>query len=126
MIGGIAPEDLMAPDESLPPRKFRGYFIGRRVPYNLLKRAMGLPGKALAVYIALWVLYSKDKSREIKLERKFFKGSGLAPTAITRGIQALIDAWLVEERSRKSGITPILYLRTEDEVQQCEEALAEF
>ena len=49
----------------------------------------------------------------------------MAPTAITRGINALVDAWLVEEGCGKGG-NSVLYLRTLREVEQCEEALAEY
>ena len=126
MNAAIEPEDLIIDDNTQPTQRFRGYFLGKRVPHSLLLRAMGLPGKALAIYVELWVRFSITNKREIELERKFFQGSGLAPTAITRGISKLIEAWLIEERHRKPGCTPILYLRTEKEVQLCEEALVEF
>ena len=122
----LEPEDILADDTILPPKKFKGYYIGRKVPYSLLKKAMGLQGKALAVYVGLWVVWCRTENREIRLERKFFEGSGLSPTSITRGITALVDAWLIDERSRRPGATPVLYLKTEEEVKKCEEALAEY
>ena len=122
----MQPEELIVEGAELPAKKFRGYFLGKRVPQSLMIRAMGLPGKAFAVYMMIWIRFSIEKEREVELERKFFEGSGLAPTSITRGINALVGAWLIEERSRKPGATPKLYLRTEDEVKLCEEALAEY
>mgnify|MGYP001206115763 CR=1 FL=1 len=116
----IDPEDLIVDGEFVPQTRFRGFFLGKRVPYSLLKRAFGLPGKALAVYLALWVRFSITNRRQTELERKFFSGSGLAPTAITRGINELVRAGLVEEKSRKPGATPRLLLRTEKEVQEYE------
>ena len=122
----LDPTEFLIDEAEMSPKKFKGYYLGKRIPLSLLKRAMGLPGKAFAVYIAIWVRYSIQKTREVQLERKFFEGSNVAPTAITRGISALVDAWLIEERSRRPGATPILYLRTLEEVKQCEEALAEY
>ena len=48
----IDPEDLIVDEEFVPQTRFRGFFLGKRVPYSLLKRAFGLPGKALAVYLS--------------------------------------------------------------------------
>ena len=121
----MKPEDLLLGDDHFTPR-VKGYFIGKPVPYTLMKRAMGLPGKAFAVYMALWVLFSAKKKREIRLQRRFFEGSGLAATSITRGIDELVKAWLIQEVHRKPGQTPILYLMNEKEVIQAEEALAIF
>ena len=94
----IKPSDLVADDTFAPTPlpKIRGYFLGKRVPMILLKRAKGLPGKSMAVYMGLWVRFSIEKKREIELERKFFNGSGMAPTSITRGIDELVKAGLIQ------------------------------
>ena len=126
MYEALDPNEFTISDDQIAASGFSGYYLGKKIPLGLLKRAMGLPGKALAVYITIWFRFGIEKTREVRLERKFFEGSGMAPTAITRGINALVDAWLVEERLRKKGATPVLYLRTLREVEQCEEALAEY
>ena len=48
--------------------EIKGYFLGKKVPYRLMKRAMALHGKGpICVYMALWVLYSATRRRKIIL-----------------------------------------------------------
>ena len=123
MNAAIKPEDLLVDDdERVSTENFRGFYLGKNVPFSLLKRAMGLPGKSLAIYVGLWVHFSIHHKREIRLERQFFAGAGIAPTAITRGIDQLVRKGLIEEKSRKPGTTPVVYLRTEVQVEEQEEA----
>ena len=48
-----------------------GYYLSRKVPWNLMKKAMTLGGPALCVYLACWTLYSATRKTEIQLRRDF-------------------------------------------------------
>ena len=88
------------------------------MPWPQMKKAIGLPGKAFVIYMGLWVLHCAMRKREIALKRKFFDGSGLGPTTITRGIDDLAEAGLIDIVDRGPGKTPVLYLRKEKEIGQ--------
>ena len=109
------PSDLSADQPFYAPR-VKGYFLGKPLPWELMKKVVGLPGKACAVYVALWVLFSATRNREVRLKRKFFAGSGIANSAITRAIDTLIEAKLIDPIDRRPGKTPVLYIRKESEV----------
>ena len=93
-------------------RKIEGYFIGKPVPWNLVKYADKYGHAVAVIYIGLWVIYSATNRREIKIRRELFDGSKLSDSSITRGIDKLIRAGLVREVSRKPGQTPVVELLT--------------
>ena len=92
--------------------KISGYYIGKKVPWSLLKKASGLGLPALTVYLGLWVLFSATRCREIEIRRDMFDDTGLAGSSISRGLKALIGAGLVNEIIREPGRTPIVELLT--------------
>ena len=93
--------------------KISGYYLSRKVPWNLMKKAAALGLPALTVYLGLWVLYSATRRREIKLRRDFFDNTGLAPSSIHRGLKHLIGQGLINEVVREPGRTPIVELVTD-------------
>ena len=97
--------------------EIKGYFLGKKVPYRLMKRAMALQGKGpICVYMALWVLYSATRRRKIILHRKFLEGTGLASSTIASALNKLQEDGLISPVRRGIGKAPVIYLKSEKEV----------
>ena len=79
-----------------------GYYLSRKVPWNLMKKAMTLGGPALCVYLACWTLFHNRKT-EIQLRRDFFDNTGLAGSSISKALKHLIGAGLINEIRRERG-----------------------
>jgi DNA-binding transcriptional ArsR family regulator len=95
----------------------KGYFLGQKVPFRMMKTAMILPGKGpFCVYMALWVLYSATRRRKIILHIKFLEDSGLAASTISSALNRLVDAGLISQIKRGVGQAPVIYLKKESEV----------
>ena len=96
--------------------EIKGYFLGKKVPYRLMKQAMTLPGKGpICVYMALWVLYSATRRRKIILRRKFLEGTGLASSTISSALDKLVENGLISQIKRGVGQAPVIYLKKESE-----------
>jgi|ETNmetMinimDraft_13_1059891.scaffolds.fasta_scaffold274209_1 hypothetical protein len=108
----------MTPDDTplYTDRVSGGFFIGKAVPWNLLKLAMRGRKGAICVYLACWCLYSMTRRRKVTLKRSFLDNSGLSSSTITVGIDECVRLGLVEEVVRQPGKSPILYIRKESEV----------
>ena len=108
-------EDITTSPDSFA--EIKGYFLGNKVPFRLMKQAMTLPGKGpICVYMALWVLYSATRKRKITLHRKFLEGSGLASSTITSALDELVESGLISQIKRGVGKAPVIYLKMESEV----------
>lgn len=78
------------------PQLFKtGRFLKGPVPWLWLKRAMALPGKALAVGLILWQEAGCQKNRTVYFSLARAAADGIPPTTARRAIRALERARLV-------------------------------
>jgi hypothetical protein len=103
---GIA-ETLKTPSKALPRHRKGELFLKGPIPLSWLGLAARLPGKALAVGVAVWFLGWVEKRRQVKLTGKTCRRFGLNRYAVRRGLDALEEARLVTAE-RHSGRTPIV------------------
>lgn len=92
-----------------PPRP-KGKFLRGPVPLDWLRRAAGLPGKALAVGLALWFLCGCRKRKTVRLTRRTLDRLGVARKPGYRGLRALERAGLVAV-ARQPGRSPVVTIR---------------
>lgn len=85
-----------------------------RVPIDWLEKAACLPGKALAVGLAIWALAIAVKAKTVTVTPVSVKGFGVDAAAKSRALAALAKAGLLTIESRK-GRFPIATLVTSDE-----------
>jgi hypothetical protein len=90
-----------------PPAARRGKFVRGPIPLDWLRRAAELPGKALAVGVALWFLRGCRKRTTVKLTRRTLDRLGVGRKPGYRGLQALEKAGLVRVR-RQQGKSPVV------------------
>jgi hypothetical protein len=119
MVGGMDPFDLDQlklpvgavgkPKSSnrLPRHKAGERFLRGPIPWRWLETAGRLPGKALHVAIALWLLASIKKTRTIRWEPSTAEAWHLNYQAFYRGLAALEGAGLVSVQ-RHRGRCPIV------------------
>jgi hypothetical protein len=88
-----------------PARRSR--FLRGPVPLDWLGRAAGLPGKALAVGLALWFLRGCRKRDTVTLSRRTLERLGVGRKPGYRGLRALEAAGLVRVR-RHVGKSPVV------------------
>ena len=110
----------MTLDDTLqyPDRIQSKFFIGKSMPWNLLKLAMRGTKGSLAVYLACWCLYSMTRRRTVTLKRSFLDDSGMSGSTISSGIDECIRLGLLEEVIRGDGRSPVLYIRKESEIEE--------
>jgi hypothetical protein len=84
-----------------PPRHHPGErFLCGPVPWEWLRQAGTLPGKALLVGLALWFLAGCLKRREVRFSKTRAVEFGCHPNTVRRGIHALEAARLVRVARR--------------------------
>jgi hypothetical protein len=94
---------------SLVRRTRKGKFLAGPIPLAWLKRAAQLPGKALAVGLALWFLKRCQNQTTVRLTRRTLERFGVARKPGYNGLQALERAGLVQVR-RHVGKSPVVTL----------------
>jgi hypothetical protein len=101
-----------------PPRApiRKGKFLRGPVPLAWLHRAADLPGKALAVGLALWFLRGVQKRRTVRLTRRTLRRLGVGRKPGYLGLKNLEGAGLVRVRRQKgkSPVVTICFPRTEN------------
>jgi hypothetical protein len=92
-------------------------FIRGPLPTGWFRRAAQLPGKALAVGLAIWFESGRRKSDRIKLTRGVTTEFGLERRVVYRGLAALESAGLVstDRHPGKAPLVTIVDLHTADE-----------
>jgi hypothetical protein len=95
------------PAPTRPLRK--GLFLRGPVPLAWLRRAAELPGKALAVGLALWFLSGMKKRRTLRLTRRTLQRFGVGRKPGYLALKNLEIAGLVCVR-RQVGKSPIVTL----------------
>jgi hypothetical protein len=96
------------PDRQAKPRK--GKFLRGPIPLEWLRRAAALPGKALAVGLALWFLRGLRNRRTVRLTRRTLKRFDIGRKPGYLGLKNLLAAGLVHVR-RQVGKSPIVTIR---------------
>lgn len=85
-----------------PPRHRKGEkFLKGPIPLTWLQHAAALPGKALAVSVAIWFLAGISNNRTVKLSGKLLRNFGLNRWAGYRALNALESAGLVKVNRRR-------------------------
>lgn len=93
-----------------PPRHRRGErFLKGPIPEAWLCRAARLPGKALAVSLALWSQAGVERDRCVKLTTRLRSRFGVGRQASYRALRALEAAGLVSVE-RHAGRSPTVCL----------------
>jgi len=104
----------MAQPQQQPPRRKTlrrqpsGLFLKGPVPWRWLQQAARLPGRALAVGMALWLLVGLRKRHNVRLSPSKTRSLGISPRAARRGLKALERATLVavdRHRGRSPDVT---------------------
>jgi len=84
-------------------------FLKGPVPLWWLTRAASLPGKALALGLALWWLHGMSKDDAIKLTGKALKAMNVSRDAATDGLRRLEADGLVSVQ-RAKGKRPVIHI----------------
>ncbi|MEX1230836.1 MAG: hypothetical protein WEB58_11395 [Planctomycetaceae bacterium] len=82
-------------------------FLRGPVPVHWIKQAAALPGKALAVGIAIWFLCGLRKRSKLKFSRATWEQFGLSRSATYRGLEHLESTSLISI-DRRRGRCPIV------------------
>ena len=84
-----------------------GLFLGGRIPLVWLQQAGRLPGRALHVAVVIRFLSCLEKSPTVKLRPKLLREFGVQKDALSRSLDALSEAGLIEiiDRTRGRGST---------------------
>lgn len=101
-----------------PDRIQSKFYIGKSIPWNLLKLAMRGTKGSLSVYLAAWCLFSMTRRRTITLKRSFLDNSGMSGSTISAGIDECVRLGLLEEVQRSEGRSPVLYIKKESEIEE--------
>ena len=97
------PACLVSSASNWPPRADpKRKFLCGPIPYDLFRTASALPGKALAVWLEIWLecCYAKAPTVSITLAR--LTRSGICTKTASRAVQALEKSGLINVR-RVSG-----------------------
>lgn len=86
-----------------------------QAPLDWLEKAAHLPGKALAVSLAIWALAIAVKQKTVMVTPISVKGFGVDAAAKSRALSALVKAGLLTVERRK-GRFPIVTLVVSDEI----------
>lgn len=87
-------------------------FLKGPVPVPWLAVATGLPGRALAVGVALWFKAGLTGSHTVKPTGALWQQFGLTRQAVYRGLRQLESAGLVEV-DRAPGKNPVVLIKAE-------------
>lgn len=96
------------PRAKRPPRHRAGlWFVWGPIPGEWIGPAAALPGKALAVALAVWFVAGKAKCRTVKLSTESLRWFSVGRRAAYRGLRALERAGLVAVE-RHAGRCPVV------------------
>lgn len=95
------------PKARLPRHKAGERFLRGPIPWRWLETAGKLPGKALHVAIAVWLLNSLKRGRPAKWEPATAETLGVGRHAAYRGLAALERAGLIAV-DRRNGRCPVV------------------
>ena len=99
------------PRPKAPRHKPGEMFLKGPIPWEWLKEAARLPGKALAVALVAWHLRGLRKSNNFRMEPSKARSLGLSPRVARRGLKALENAGLVavaRHRGRSPEVTLLI------------------
>lgn len=108
----ITPSPLVG-IRQLPQRRIRGPFLRGPISMDWLGRAARLPGKALAIAVAIWHQVGIEKTNRIRLRRRPLELLGIGRGAAYRGLAALEGEGLVIVERRR-GARPHVTVLYED------------
>jgi hypothetical protein len=91
------------------PRRQKGDFLKGPIPLEWLASAARLPGKALAVGVAVWFESGRKKRRTVALTGPVLQRFGVSRFATYRALQILATAGLVSVE-RRTGKNPTVTL----------------
>jgi hypothetical protein len=93
----------------------KGHFI-YRVPVDWAAAAAILPGKCLAVGLALWFKFGMEKKRQVKVTRELLRKFGVNRYAGRRAINQLEAAGLVavDRGQGRSSLVTIIDIEADD------------
>ena len=110
-------DELRLPDAALPtlaggaPRgKLRDGFVKGPIPLPWITRAAGLPGKALAIGVALWYWSGVKCTNKFGTSSTLWKKFGISRQASYKGLKALEEAGLIDVE-RSPGKNPIVLVK---------------
>lgn len=86
-----------------------------QAPLDWLEKAAQLPGKALAVGLAIWALAIAVKTKTIMVTPASVQGFGVDAAGKSRALAALAKAGLISMESRR-GRFPIVTLLVSNEI----------
>ena len=119
-LGGSMASRLLAARKNALPRPRRGKeFLAGQIPLAWLCKAAKLPGKGLAVGLAIWFKARCQRSRTVLLTRTTLAKLGVERKSGYRGLQVLERAELVMV-DRHIGRSPIVTLLDSDALGQGE------
>ncbi len=101
--------DAPIPERRIESKKQSGKFLKGPVPLFWLMAAAQLPGKALAVGIALWFRCGLERSNQVRLPTTLLNLFGIDRHAKARALDSLEKASLIAVERRK-GKNPIVTL----------------
>ena len=93
----------------LPKHKNGEEFLKGPIPFNWLRKAARLPGKALAVSIAIWFKAGCNRTAIVKSSNTLLGKLGVNRKAGYGGLQRLEKAGLIEVE-RHAGRSPVVTL----------------
>ena len=96
---------------STPPRHKKGEeFLKGPIPLPWLSAASRLPGKALAVALALWFRAGLTKSRTVKVGSQLLSRFNVGRKSVSRCLRAMEEVGLVDVE-RHPGRCPVVTIR---------------
>ena len=102
----IAERPVALAERRESPRS-REPFVKGPIPLWWLTSAARLPGKALAVGVALWYRAGLKKSRTVRGSWRLWDSFGVGRTAVYRSLRQLEDAGLIRVE-RQNGKNPVI------------------
>ena len=97
---------------STATRRHQGEFLAGPIPLTWLTKAASLPGKALAVGVAIWFKARVSRSQTVKIGRPLMKKFHVGRGATARCLKALESAGLITVE-RHAGRCPVVTIRLE-------------
>ena len=107
--GGGIEKALSRIPPKLPRHRKGELFVMGPIPLAWIGLASALPGKALAVGVALWFQAGLVKRNEVKLSRKLLERFGVKRDAARRGLGLLEEKGLVSVQ-RHTGRCPLVQI----------------
>lgn len=92
-----------------PPGANPSLFLKGPIPLSLVARAGGLPGKALQVFLAIWLECDLKKSQFVKITHRRLESLNVLPDSGRRALLKLESAGLIHI-DRHRGRSPLVTL----------------